>query len=194
MTADSLHFKGEFLMKFLSKELLRARDEAFASALRRDVANDAGNKIYSKYRIEPIVLFENGIQKSEAAGYMVDPYIKRNSPDENFHKIACNVTEYRIPFEGDERLFRYTTNPYPFYPYGRLEGEMFVISVREGDETYLSDYDYNLNLLRSCVERVSKAVRCYNTDLRETMIYFSRELLSCESKEYIDANDHEYYL
>jgi hypothetical protein len=188
---DSLHFKGEFLMKFLAKELFRARDEAFASALRRD---DAGDKIYSKYRIEPIVLHERGIQKSEATGYMVDPY-KRSSSDERFYRTVCNITEYRIPFEGDERLFRYTTNPYPFYPYGRLEDETFVISVREGDETYLSDYDYNLNLLRGCVERVSKAVRCYNADLKETMIYCSRELLSNESREFIEAKGHhEFYL
>jgi len=168
MISESFFFKGTFLMKFLAEELGRARDD-IVSEMTEHGDEDISETVYSAHSIEPLVIHEEGIEKCLTTGYRVsDPlFLLKYLPDPEC--VECRVVEYRIPFEGDERLFRFTTHPLPYYPFGRLEDHTFVISVKEGEDLYISDYRYNLILLRNCIEIVERAVRCYNDDLK-TMI------------------------
>ena len=160
MEPESLFFRGTFLMKFLAEELDRARREI------SEIEECNCDAIYSKYSIEPLVLHEDEIRKDLTTGYRVsDPmFLIRHLEDLEYTK--CRVVEYRIPFDGDERLFMFTTRALPYYPFGRLEDNAFVISVKEGEELYISDYEYNLTLLKDCLEIIAEAVKCYNSDLK----------------------------
>ena len=168
MISESFFFKGTFLMKFLAEELGRVRNE-IVSEIAEHEDEDISEAVYSIHSIEPLTLHESETERHLTTGYRVsDPlfFIKYLSEPEC---VKCRVMEYRIPFEGDERLFRFTTRALPFYPFGRLEDGAFIISVKEGEDLYLSDYRYNLCLLRDCVDITREAVRCYNADLK-TMI------------------------
>ncbi|MDR0334301.1 MAG: hypothetical protein LBH69_00220 [Methanomassiliicoccaceae archaeon] len=170
MTEDRLQFKGEYLVRFLVKELRRAREEALRSAMHGD-GNDVFDGIYSKYEIIPLTIREDAIRRSETTGYFTDIFSRYAGVSSE--RTACGITEFRIPFEGDERLFGYTTHPLPFNPYGRVEDGSFIISVKEGDQSHLSDYDYNLSRLRECVGRVRDSVTVYNADLRDIITTFA---------------------
>jgi len=172
MAPERLQFKGRFLMKFLAEELHRAREEAFRSAMHGD-RGDVFESIYSKYEIIPLTIHEDAIQRSETSGYFTDPYKTASSSGEDVMRTPCSVTEFRIPFEGDERLFDFTTHPMPFNPYGRVEDGMFIISVKDGDESHTSDLRYNLNRLRDCIGRVAESVNVYNGNLREIVGAFA---------------------
>jgi hypothetical protein len=164
MASESLFFRGTFLMKFLADELERAHNEIVNEMTDTKDERDA---LYLKYCIEPIVLREDELKKELTVGQrIVDPMYLVKPISDDADRMDCRVMEYRIPFEGDERLFRFTTRPLPYYPFGRLDDGVFVISVKEGEELYLSDYEYNLTLLRDCVEIIAGAVSCYNSDLK----------------------------
>jgi len=135
--------------------------------------SDIPEKIYSKYEIIPLTIREDAIQRNETTGFFIDPYVITSSFDGSPQRTACTVTEFRIPFEGDERLFNYTTHPMPYNPYGRVEGGSFIISVKEGDESHLSDFSYNLNRLKDCLERVTDSVSLYNADLKDIIAVFA---------------------
>jgi len=173
MTAEGLFFRGEFLMRFLAEELVRVRQEISCGSLSEmqdQYGDEVSGILYSKYHIDPICIREDGIQKNEVIGFRDrNPFMIRPVSRNDHNKVPCNVTEYKIPFDGDERLFNLTTCPLPFYPYGRLEDGSFVIRSKEGEELFISDYEYNLTLLKDCVKIISLAVECYNADLR-TMI------------------------
>jgi len=171
MSRECVQFNGRFLMKFLAEELFRAREEALRYAMRGG-DDETFDSIYDKFMIIPLEIHEEAIQRNETVGHFTDPYARRSSSDECDARIECSVTEFKIPFEGDERLFNYTTHPMPYNPYGRVEEGSFIISVKEGDETHRSDYTYNLNRLRDCVERVKDSVELYNSDLREIISLF----------------------
>ena len=174
MISESFFFKGTFLMKFLAEELGRARN-GIVSEIAEHEDDDISETVYSKYSIEPIVLHEDEIEKSLTTGYRIsDPlFFIKYLPDPEC--VKCRVVEYRIPFEGDERLFRFTTHPLPYYPFGRLEDHAFIISVKEGEDFYISDYKYNLIVLRNCIEIVERAVRCYNSDLKAMIRKLNRD-------------------
>jgi len=165
MESESFFFKGAFLMKFLTDELARARNEMEGMD---DLGNeDTCDEIYSKYRIEPLVLHESMAKKNLTTGYrFVDPLFLSRYLSNGADRVKCRVIEYRIPFEGDERLFRFTTRPVPFYPFGRLEDGAFVISEKEGEDLYLSDYRYNVFLLNECMNSSAEAVKYYNSYLK----------------------------
>jgi len=169
--SEGLQFKGKYLVRFLAEELQRAREEVLRHSVRGD-RSDAFDDVYSKYEIIPLTIHEDAIQKSETTGYFIDPYTIRSFSDEPPQRNACSVTEYRIPFDGDERLFNYTTHPMPYNPYGRVENGSFIISVKDGDESHLSDYNYNLNRLKDCIERATDSVRIYNGDLKDVINAF----------------------
>ena len=174
MTSESFFFKGAFLMKFLSDELARARSE-------REKMDDLGNEgtddvIFSKYSIEPLVLHENQAVKNITTGYrIVDPLFLTKHSSNGADLVKCRVIEHRIPFEGDKRLFEFTTRPFPFYPFGRLEDGVFVITEKEGEELFISNYRYNLVLLKDCLSISTEAVKCYNSYLKAMI-----EETSCE--------------
>jgi len=165
MESESFFFKGAFLMKFLNDELIRARNEMENMG---DLGNEnACDEIYSKYRIEPLVLHESLARKNLTTGYrFVDPLFLSRYLSNGADRVKCRVIEYRIPFEGDKRLFGFTTRPLPFYPFGRLEDGAFVISEKEGEDLYLSDYRYNIFLLKECMSLSTDAVRYYNSNLK----------------------------
>jgi len=180
MASERLQFKGRFLIKFLAEELYRAREEALRSAMHGN-RGDAFDDIYSRYEIIPLTIREDAIERIETAGHFIDPYT--SFPDREPERTACSVTEFRIPFEGDERLFDYTTHPMPYNPYGRIENGSFVISVKDGDESHLSDFNYNLNRLKDCIERVTNFVNVYNGDLRDIVdVFASRDHVSVRKK------------
>jgi len=168
MSSESFFFKGVFLTKFLAGELARARSEM-------EGMDDLGSEgacdvIYLKYSIEPLVLHEEQAEKNLTTGYrIVDPLFRSKHLPDVANTVKCRVIEHWIPFEGDERLFGFTTRPLPFYPFGRLEDGAFVISEKEDEDLYISNYQYNLILLRDCLKMSAETVRCYNSDLR-TMI------------------------
>jgi hypothetical protein len=171
MIPECVQFNGRFLMKFLAEELMRARDEAISSAVRGKIS-DTVDLLYSKYEIVPLTIHEDSIQTCETTGHFTDPY--ERSLSEGYGKVTeCNVTEFRIPFDGDERLFGYTTHPMPYSPYGRVEEHMFIISVKEGDQSHRSDYVYNFNRLKDCVRRVKNSVEVYNSDLKDIITVFA---------------------
>ena len=173
MAAEGLQFRGTFIMKFLAGELDRARREISGhslSEMRVRYGDDVSRIMYSRYCIKPLSLHEDSIQKNEIIGFRDrNPFTIRPLLSNDRNVIPCKVTEYKIPFEGDERLFNLTTRPLPFYPYGRVEDGSFVIRSKDGEELFISDYEYNLTLLKECLEVISLAVECYNNDLR-TMI------------------------
>lgn len=170
MAAEGLFFRGEYLMRFLAGELDRARFEITyhtMSEMQEHYGNDVQGSLYSKYVITPLTISEENIQSTETKGFRDrNPFLVRPASSSSSYAIACRVTEYRVPFEGDERLFRFTTCPFPFYPFGRLEDGNFVICVKDGEDHFLNDYDYQLALLKECVSISSAAVKCYNSDLK----------------------------
>jgi len=165
MESESFFFKGAFLMRFLTDELARARNEMEGMD---DLVNvDVCDEIYSRYRIEPLVLHEDRAEKNLTTGYrFVDPLFLSRYLSNGADQVKCRVIEHRIPFEGDERLFCFTTRPLPFYPFGRLEDGAFVITEKEGEDLYHSDYWYNLFLLKECLIISTEAVRYYNSHLK----------------------------
>jgi len=181
MAREGLFFRGTFLMKFLADELIRARREISCSLpeMRERYGDGLPDAVYLEYSIEPLSIREAEIQKREVIGYRDrNPFMIRPVSSKSPYAVACRVTEYRIPFEGDERLFDFTTQPFPFYPFGRLEEGMFVISSKEGEFFFTSDYEYNLGLLRRCVSITSAAVECYNSDLRAMIDEMIGEIVS----------------
>ena len=174
MESESFFFKGAFLMKYLSDELDRARNEMEKL---NELGNEgAGDLIFLKYCIKPLVLHENRAVKNITTGYRVaDPMYLTKPVSGEEDVVKCRVIEHKIPFDGDKRLFEFTTRPYPFYPFGRLEDGMFVITEKEGEDLYISNYRYNLVLLKDCLKISTEAVKCYNSHIKEMI-----DEVSCE--------------
>ena len=161
---EEVFFKGEFISKFLCDELDR-----ISSALSSDLKNeDDIQETYRKLHIEPLEISEEDMTTQEFEGYRDrNPFLQRPATKNSPYAIKCKVVEYKIPYEGDRRLFRVTTSPFPFYPFGRLEEDHFVFRIMEEKMDFLNDIDYQMTLLRLCVDKCKAFVKCFNSDLMD---------------------------
>lgn len=153
-------------MRYLAEELERISIMFSEIGLLSDVTS-----AYDKFMIHPITLRESDMSVNVTTGHRdSNEFLVRHDLRPNDRgAIPCAVIEYHIPFDGDGSLFDYTTSPMPFYPYGRIEGDCFIISVKDGERSYLSDYDHQLALLRENVLRTEVCVECFNDHLRSVI-------------------------
>ena len=161
---EEIFFKGEFITKFLYDEL-----ERISSALSSELRDENGiTEAYRRLHIEPLRISEENMTTEESEGYMDrNPFLQRPATKNSPYAIKCKVVEYKIPYVGDRRLFRLTTSPFPFYPFGRLENDHFVFRIKEEEMGFLNDIDYQMTLLRMCVEKCKAFVDCFNSDLMD---------------------------
>ena len=162
---EEVFFKGQFIMKFLGEELKRINSEIVPG-------NDSdADELYEKFSIRPLKIFEDRMTITESYGYRdKNPFLQRQATRNSPYAVRCAVQEYRIPYEGDERLFRLTTSPFPFYPYGRLEEGCFVFRIMEEEQNFLNDIKYQMMLLRMCLEKTRASVDCFNEQLMERIL------------------------
>lgn len=165
---NRLYFHGRFLMKYLAEELLKVYSMLSEDDALHESDEDAIS-IYERFMISPLVLREMKMSVNITMGYRDSNefLVRHDLNEDDSDAIPCIVIEYRIPFDGHEPLFDFTTSPLPFYPYGRVEDGCFIISVKDGERSFLSDYDYQLALLRENVNRTFVCVGYYNEGLRE---------------------------
>ena len=167
---SELFFRGTYIMRYLADRLLRAT-MALLSVNPADIDSDIKKDVYEAYLLHPLEMHEDQIKIRFTTGYRdKNPFLTRPAKEDSPYAIKCRVTEFMVPFDGDRHLFGLTTGPMPFYPYGKVDGDNFIISVKDGEEHFLNDPGYQLSLLRMCLKASKAAVECYNEELRK-MIY-----------------------
>ena len=170
MYQDELFFRGTHLVRYLADRLFKATT-ALLSVPLEDFSETIKDDVYEAYSLKALVMHENNIEERVTTGYRdSNPFLARPARPDSYYAVKCKVTEYLVPFEGDLHLFGFTTGLYPFYPYGRLEDNCFVISMKEGEENFHHDLECQLVLLRLHLKECEAAVKCFNSDLRK-MIY-----------------------
>ena len=158
------------MVRYLADRLFRATT-ALLSVPLEDIGETIKDDIYESYSLKTLIMHEDKIEERVTTGYRdSNPFLTRHARSDSYYAVKCKVTEYLVPFEGDLHLFGFTTGLYPFYPYGRLEGNCFVVSMKEGEENFHHDLECQLVLLRLHIKECAAAVECFNSDLHK-MIY-----------------------
>ena len=170
MYQNELFFRGTYIMRYLADRLFRAT-MAILEIPPTEMAGSIKDDVYEAYSLKPLIIHEDRIETRLTTGYRdSNPFMSRPVTADSYYAVKCKVTEYLVPFEGDKHLFGFTTSPFPFYPYGKIDGDNFVISMKDGQEDFNHDLEYQLVLLRVHTKECKAAVDCFNGDLKK-MIY-----------------------
>lgn len=84
--------------------------------------------------------------------------------------IPGTKVEIKIPFTGEEWIFRYRTNPYSFvFPRAHVQRERLHLTVTKPHDAdpsaFKREYEREIKLVRECVERAHMQVVSYNEGL-----------------------------
>ena len=127
----------------------------------------------TRLSVEPIVLHEEKITMSQHEAQVDvshDPMCMSRGGRTGPHYVPGTRVEIDIPFTGEEWIFRYRTNPYStVFPHADVQhGHLRLIFTQPHDadpNTFKTEYEQELGLVREYVERARRQVVAYNEGL-----------------------------